>query len=131
MHRALSDGSLEPGGGLPPLNRVIFGGQHLHDGEDYFVVLVPKDEVPSVAKALAAIDERSFQERYLRLVPPDYAPEYGEDDLAYTCDYFVSVKELLRTRSGRGTGCSFHGGSIARAEGSRGTRMWTARVDET
>ena len=49
MHRALTDGSLDPNGGSFPLNRVILGGRHLHQGSGYIVALVPKDEVPDVA----------------------------------------------------------------------------------
>jgi hypothetical protein len=84
MHRALSDGSLDPTAGEYPLNRAILGGKHLHHGDDYIVALVRKNEVPEVAAALAKIDEAAFRDRYLRIVPKDYAPEYGEQDLAYT-----------------------------------------------
>jgi hypothetical protein len=44
-----------------------------------------------VANALAIIVEAEFRERYLRFVPPDYAPEYGEHDLAYTLTYLAEV----------------------------------------
>jgi hypothetical protein len=46
---------------------------------------------PGVARALAIIDEAAFRERYLRLVPRDYAPEYGEHDMTYTWTHLVEV----------------------------------------
>lgn len=94
MHRALSDGTLDPEGGEAPLNRAILGGKHLHEGDDYLVVLVSKEEVPGVARALAAIDEPVLRERYFRLVPADYAPEYGEEDFAYTWSNLCDVVRL-------------------------------------
>src|SRR5512143_3610702 len=94
MHRALSDGSLNPAGGSFPLNRAILGGKHLHRGERYIVALVTKDEVPAVARALVAIDDDGMRQRYRKLVPRDYAAEYGDDDREYTVDYFRCVTDL-------------------------------------
>ena len=94
MHRALSDGSLDPSAGEYPLNHTILGGRHLHEGDDYIVALVPASEVPDVARALGAVDEAAFRERYLRIVPKDYALEYGEVDLGYTWGYFTDVVSL-------------------------------------
>jgi hypothetical protein len=34
----------------------IVGGKHLHQSDDYIVALVPKNEVPTVARALAERD---------------------------------------------------------------------------
>jgi hypothetical protein len=91
MHRALSDGSLVVNGGTYPLNHAILGGRHLYQGDDNFVVFVERAQVRDVAKALGIIDEAEFRERYLRLVPPDYAPEYGEHDLTYTWTHLTEV----------------------------------------
>jgi hypothetical protein len=103
IHRALSDGTLDDDGGEYPLNRAILGGRHLDTGASYVVVLVPKKEVPDVAKALAAIDEKAFRDRYERIIPKDYAPEYGEEDLAYSWSNFVDVAKLYdrAARAGR------------------------------
>jgi hypothetical protein len=94
IHRALTDGSLAPAAGSYPLNRAILGGRHLHQGDDYIVALVSKNEVGDVADALSKIDQRAFQERYRRLVPKGYAPEYGDEDLAYSWAYFEEVLML-------------------------------------
>lgn len=94
IHRALTDGSLENDGGEPPLNRAILGGTHLHEGTNYIVALVPAAEVPAVAGALAAIDDDALRDRYARIVPPDYAPEYGDEDREYTVENFRDVVAL-------------------------------------
>jgi hypothetical protein len=94
MHRALSDGSLSVDGGSFPLNRAILGGTHLHRGDDYIFALVPKTDVPTVARALAAIDDASMRERYEKIVPRDYALEYGDEDRDYTVAYFRDVARL-------------------------------------
>ncbi len=94
IHRALSDGSLNPDGGTPPTNRAILGGNHLYGGDDYVVALVTKDEVPGVARALAAIDDHEMRRRYDQIVPRDYALEYGDDDREYTVENFRDVAGL-------------------------------------
>jgi hypothetical protein len=94
MHRALSDGSLNPTRGSFPLNRALLGGKHLHRGEGYIVALVTKDEVPAVARALASIDDEGMRQRYREFVPRDYAAEYGDEDCEYTVDYFRSLTDL-------------------------------------
>lgn len=103
MHRALSDGSLDPRAGEYPLCRAILGGEHLFRGIDYIVSLVPKAEVPEVAAALAAIDDDEMGRRYDRLVPRDYPAEYGDDDREATVAYFRAVAELYEraARAGR------------------------------
>jgi hypothetical protein len=94
MHRALSEGSLNPESGTFPTNRAILGGKHLHRGDEYIVTLVTRDEVPAVAHALASIDDAEMRRRYEEVVPRDYAAEYGEVDREYTVDYFRAVAEL-------------------------------------
>jgi uncharacterized protein DUF1877 len=94
MHRALSNGSLDPTAGSFPLNRAILGGKHLYQGENYIVALVTKDEVPAVARALAAIDDDGMRKRYREVVPSDYAAEYGDEDREYTVDNFRDVADL-------------------------------------
>jgi hypothetical protein len=107
IHRALSDGTLDDDGGEYPLNRAILGGKHLDAGESYIVVLVPKKEVPDVAKALASIDERDFKRRYETVVPKDYAPEYGEEDLAYSWSNFEDVASFYERAAKAGRAVIF------------------------
>jgi hypothetical protein len=103
----LHPGDLEVGGGPAPLNRAILGGRHLYQGDDYIVALVAEQDVPGVAQALASIDEEGFRERYLRLVPPHYAPEYGEEDLAYTWSCLRDVAALYARAAAEGRAVVF------------------------
>jgi hypothetical protein len=107
MHRALSDGTLDVEAGERPLSLAILGGRHLHEGDDYLVALVSAAEVREVAAALAKIDEAAFRERYLRLVPKDYAPEYGEEDLEYTWSNFRDVASLYERAASEGMAVIF------------------------
>jgi hypothetical protein len=107
IHRALSDGTLDADGGEYPLNRAILGGKQLEAGDDYIVSLVPKKEVPDVAKALAAIDEADFRRRYETIVPKDYAPEYGDEDLAYSWSSFQDLARFYARAAGAGRAVIF------------------------
>lgn len=107
MHRALSDGSLNPAGGSPPLNRAILGGKHLHHGDEYIVALVTKDEVLAVARALASIDDAEMRRRYEQLVPRDYDAGYGDDDREYTVENFRDVANLYQRAAKAGRAVIF------------------------
>jgi hypothetical protein len=99
IHRALTDGTLEPG--AFPLGRAILGGRQLHRGDDYIVALVTKLEVPAVAGALATTPRparlRLLRRRRSRLhrgvLPRGRRP--------------------LRPRRGRRVRGDLHGGSVA------------------
>jgi hypothetical protein len=107
IHRALSDGTLDPEGGEAPLRLTILGGEHLYEGDDYIVALVSAAEVPAVAEALAAIDLDAFRERYARLVPHDYAPEHGDEDREYSAEYFREVATLYQRAAKAGRAVVF------------------------
>lgn len=107
IHRALTNGSLDPTGGSFPLNRAILGGRHLYRGDDYIISFVSKDEVPEVARALSKIDEADMRARYDQIVPKDYAPEYGEDDRGYTVAWFRGVAELYERAAKAGRAVVF------------------------
>jgi hypothetical protein len=121
MHRAQSDGSLNPEGGSFPTNRAILGGKHLYRGDEYIVALVTRDEVPAVARALASIDDAEMQRRYEQLVPRDYAAEYGDGDREYTVEYFRAVAELYdrAAKAGRPDSETYRGGRDVAGEPGR------------
>jgi len=107
IHRALGDGSLDPKAGSAPLNQAIFGGTSLHEGDDYIIVLVPRDEVPAVAAALATIDDEAMRQRYRDLVPSDYDPSYGDEDREYTVANFRDVAALYARAAAAGRAVIF------------------------
>jgi hypothetical protein len=95
IHRCLTDGSLDDEAGEFPLSYVILGGKHLYEGEDYIVCFVSADEVKSVAKALLPITRETMKNWYFTLLDKDdYEGEIGDQDFAYTWDWFENVREL-------------------------------------
>ena len=69
IHRALTDGTLEPDAGEFPLNQCILGGRRLHSGREFEAVLIRPDVAPRVADSLRALSEAEFQQRFQRLAP--------------------------------------------------------------
>jgi hypothetical protein len=102
MHRALTDGALEWDNGAYPLNHVILGGQGLIAGDDYIAILKTPAHVRDIAAAVVALDDAAMAERYSKNVPRDYAPEYGDDDRAYTADWFRGVRALYLSAAASG-----------------------------
>lgn len=103
MHRALTNGELEFGGGEAPLHHCVLGPRQLHEGDDYIVCVALPEEVRAAAAALEDIDGDAFRRRYDERVPHDYAPEYGADDREYTTRWFLGVRALFldAAREGR------------------------------
>jgi hypothetical protein len=96
MHRALSDGELTFEGGAKhaPLGLVVLGGESIVEDEDETVVLLEAEGVAAAARALKALTQKVFRERYFRLCP-GYAPEFGEEDFEYTWENLQCVRELF------------------------------------
>jgi hypothetical protein len=108
IHRCLTDGSLDDEAGEFPLSHVILGGRQLHQGEEYIVAFVSADEVKSVAKALLPLTKATLKEWYFNVLDRnDYGPEFGEDDFAYTWDWFENVRELFLRASINGRSVIF------------------------
>lgn len=93
MHRLLADGELTLDGGEYPLNHAVLGGESLYEGDDFLMTLKTPSQVRDVARALVALSEQEFRRRYAQL-GPDYDGEVGEEDLAYTWQWFQGVREL-------------------------------------
>ena len=80
IHRCLSDGTTDFGGGTYPLNRTILGGKQLYEGDDYIISFVNAAEVQDVAVALVGVTEPWFRERFSRLRDTDFPQEYLKGD---------------------------------------------------
>jgi len=107
IHRLLTDGTLGFGNGEYPLNHCIFGPRQLHNGEDNIVSIVLPAEVRDVAKALNNLTRDQFVERYQTIVPNDYAPEYGDEDLEYSWANFDNIKKLYQSAAAAGQAVVF------------------------
>jgi hypothetical protein len=107
IHRTLNNGRLEYDSGGRLVGRAILGGRLLASGEDYVVVHTAAMDVPAVSAALAAVTEAEFAEGYRRIDPADYGPEHGDEDLAYSWDYFGGVRELWQAAAVAGRAVIF------------------------
>lgn len=107
IHRCLTDGQLFYENGEYPLNRCICGGKQLHAGDDYTVSYVAPEEVKDVAAALLPITPDWFRERYANVLPEDYAPEYGQEDLEYTWSWFQNVRQVFARAAADGRAMIF------------------------
>lgn len=107
IHRALTDGQLDFGNGKPPLNQCVLGSRQLYPYDEYIVCLATPQQVKAAATALDAIDADAFRERYTRLVPADYAPEYGDEDREYTTKRFLGMRDLYLRAAQEGRGMVF------------------------
>ncbi len=108
IHRCLTDGSLLYDGGTYPLDHVICGGEALHKGDDFTVSLVQPVQVRDVAAALEPSSEAWLRDRYETLInPAEYDGEKGEDDFAYTWEWFQGVRDLFRHAAASGSAVIF------------------------
>ena len=78
IHRCVTDGDLDPGGGEFPLNHLILGGKELHKGDDYAATLIRPDITTFVAEALNEMREPEFREKFFALDPESYGMPINE-----------------------------------------------------
>jgi hypothetical protein len=104
IHRCLTDGSLDPDAGDPPLSLTVAGGRHLHD--EIYVVHVTADEVRDVAAALLDIDEPWLRARFGDF-DDDYTGAADDQDFVYTWSNFVDVRAFYQRAAAAGRAVIF------------------------
>lgn len=102
MHRALADGQLTLEGGEYPLSHAVLGGEIIYQGDDFLMSLKSPPEVRDIAEALRTMTEADFRARYARL-GSDYDGEPGEEDFAYTWEWFQNVRALYLRAAEQGS----------------------------
>jgi hypothetical protein len=108
LHRSLTDGKLEMGSGDYPANALVMGREWLYAADDYFVGLVRAADVPEVARAAADVTAEQVKAGYQRLGPEHpYSPEWGEEDLQYTLEYFEGLPDFWRRAAEAGRSVIF------------------------
>ena len=108
IHRCLTDGQLRFDRAAYPLSLVICGGKHLHEGADYIVALVSREEVVDVVNGLESVSELWLRERYFTLLNPlEYDGEIGEDDFQYTWCYLAEIRGFFQRAKEAGRSAIF------------------------
>lgn len=80
IHRCLTEGTLEPDGGEPPLNHAILGGKQMLNNDECLVSLVRPDMALYVAEAVSDVRYDDFHKKYLAIDPQDYGQALSEKD---------------------------------------------------
>jgi hypothetical protein len=87
IHRALALGERD---GV--LSRAVLGGQVVTDGEGLVATLVSAVEVEAVARALEALTEDDFRDRYAACLDGEPDGETEELDLLYAWGWFQRLR---------------------------------------
>ncbi len=112
IHRCLTDHApgieeVDKEAGTYPLKLCVLGGHKILDDETYYVIrLIEPDEVKDLAAALEGIDDQSMTDKYWTHCEGAW-PEYGEEDLAYTLDYFDALKFFFKQMASTGRSVIF------------------------
>lgn len=79
LHRIMTDGELDPGGGDFPGNQVVLGGKQLHHAEDFSAILIRPDIVAFVSEALNELKQAEVREKFENL-PATYTQPRGDKE---------------------------------------------------
>jgi Domain of unknown function (DUF1877) len=104
IHRCLTNGTLDPGGGTYPLKLAVVGGRHLHD--EMYVVHVDAEQVRDVAAGLLDIDEAWLRGRFSGF-DDDYAGPADDVDFGYTWDGLVGLQGFYTRAAAAGRAVIF------------------------
>ena len=97
------------------LNEVLGGGRKMSvadmerlqtDEHDYFIRLIEPHEVLDIVPAMQAIDKAWIREKYLMHCHGAW-PEYGEEDVEYTWEYFQLLRDFFARMAGNGRAILF------------------------
>jgi hypothetical protein len=101
LHRCLTNGTLEYGGGEYPLSHCILGPRQLLEEDGDIICLVQTDEVPDVANALGAISADAFSQRFAELMPKARAPDDASADEQDAWSHLQKVRALFEKAAAR------------------------------
>jgi hypothetical protein len=90
LHRILTDGELDPGGGDFPENHVVLGGRQLHHGPDFSSILIRPDMVAFVSTALNELKQTEVREKFQNL-PASYTKPRGDKEFA---EIWLAIQKL-------------------------------------
>ena len=101
-YRVLADGELTWDGGHYPLNHVILAGELLYTESDYIM----SRKTPCAGQGHRRCSRRGHGDGFSRAAflddPETYGMDLSEEDLAYTWDWFQSVRDLYLRAAAEG-----------------------------
>lgn len=100
LQRCLTDGSLDPTAGEPPLNNCMLGAKSLYQGDDAYVMLIRPDMAPYVAEALGEVKYETLHGNYFQLQPEDHGQALSEKDFERLWVLFQQVKDFFDYAAG-------------------------------
>lgn len=93
--------------GRYPLKLCVLGGKRLIEDESrYFIRLIEPYEVLDIVPALRPIDKAWLTDKYFRHCKGAW-PEYGEEDVEYTWEYFELLRDFFARMAGNGRSIIF------------------------
>jgi Domain of unknown function (DUF1877) len=106
LHRCLSDGTCNPDGGSPPLNRPFLGGRLLVRSGS-IVNFVSITQVREVAAVLAGLDHGWIRTRFAELFGAEYDGPVPEEELEPVVELFSELGDFYRRASVAGKAVMF------------------------
>jgi hypothetical protein len=94
LHRILTDGELDPGGGDFPQNHVVLGGKQLHHASDFSTILIRPDIVAFVSEALNELKQTEVREKFNAL-PASYTKPKGDKDFTELWLAILNLRTFL------------------------------------
>lgn len=90
LHRIMTDGELDPGGGDFPGNHVVLGGKQLHHGSDFSAILIRPDIVAFVSEAINELKQPEVREKFQNL-PSSYTKPRGDKEFI---ELWLAISQL-------------------------------------
>jgi len=88
--------------GTYPLKLCVLGGRRLmNSDENYFIRLIEPEQVIDLVPSLEELNFAEIRDRYHKHCKGAW-PEFGNDDLAYTWDYFQALRAFFQRMAGNG-----------------------------
>jgi len=99
IHRVLTDGTLSHDAGEFPNDHCVLGGRHMHEEDDFEVIMVRPDVVSLVAESLLKVRSVEFSEKYMALDPEQYGQTPTETDGDAVWSMFKLIRQLFEDAS--------------------------------
>lgn len=109
LQRCLTDGTLDPTAGEPPLNNCMLGARSLYQGDDAYVMFIRPDMTPYVAEALGEVKYETLHGSYFQLNATDYGQPLTEKDFERLWVLFQEVRDFFDYAAGDLSAVVFYG----------------------